>query len=176
MAEAIESTEVPRIKPVRPYKSYDGLLTLGDPDTYPSAASFQIERYTKTKAAIAISASTVVVKQGHGLGSPEAAEDEDVKMGGTEFGDVSHQRRYTVSDPAEPGGKRDVDFSELSKGYEYGRTVVHISESDWNVTKLETKKSFSILGFIPFSSVRAFFLFLLPRSLLILYVSSSLHS
>ncbi len=104
--------------------------------------------------ALPISASTVVVKAGHGPGPSEpAAEDDDVKMGGTEFGDVSHKRHYKVADPDEPGGKKDVEFADLAKGYEYGRTVVHISESDWNITKLETQKGFSIIGFVPFTSV-----------------------
>lgn len=151
MAQAVEELSVPRVQPVRPFKSYDGYLTLGDPEQYPSAMSIQVERYFKTKLARPLSASTVIMKTKHG-GGPSRAHDEtkDVEMSG-----VKQVRTYKVDDPDAPGGKRDVEFESLAKGYEYGRTVVHISESDWNVTKLETKKSFTILGFIPFSSVSA---------------------
>ncbi|KAH8894770.1 SPOC domain-like protein [Thozetella sp. PMI_491] len=156
MVEAIEDTEAPRAKQIRPYKNYDGVLTLGDPEKYDSAAVFPVERYTKTKVAIPMSASSVVVKPGHAGTSHAEDEDEDVQMGGTEFGDVKHQRQYSVKDASEPGGKKHVKFEDLAKGYLYGDTAVHISESDWNVTKLDTKKEFTILGFIPFSSFRPF--------------------
>jgi ATP-dependent DNA helicase 2 subunit 2 len=153
MAQAVEELTVPRIKPVRPFKSYEGALTLGDPEQYKSAMSIPVERYFKTKLAHPPSASTVVLKSER-ASSQAVDKMEDVEMSGGGFSGVTQARTYKVNDPDAPGGKRDVDSSELAKGYEYGRTVVHISESDWNVTKLETKKSFSILGFIPFDSVR----------------------
>jgi len=62
---------------------------------------------------------------------------------------VRSARTYKINDPSAPGGKRDVDREDLAKGYEYGRTAVHISESDENVTKLETFSCFEIVGFIP---------------------------
>lgn len=70
-------------------------------------------------------------------------------MEGVEFSAVKQARSYKVNDPEAPGGKRDVEFESLAKGFEYGRTAVHISESEHNITKLETTKSFSIVGFIP---------------------------
>ena len=151
MEQAVEELAIPRIKPVRPFKAFDGLLTLGDPSKYESALSFHVERYFKTKRAPAPPASTVVVNTEHG--GPSQAIDEDADMGGTEFSGVKHMRTYRVKDSDAPGGKRDIDFEDLAKGYQYGRTVVPFSESDFSVTKLETKKSFTILGFIPFSSV-----------------------
>jgi ATP-dependent DNA helicase 2 subunit 2 len=62
---------------------------------------------------------------------------------------VRSARTYKINDPSAPGGKRDVDREDLAKGYEYGRTAVHITESDENVTKLETFSGFEIVGFIP---------------------------
>lgn len=140
--EAIDETEAPRVKTVKPYKSYDGTLTLGDPETFPAALSINVERYFKTHLARPPGASTVVDKT-------EADEDamEDVQ-----FSAVKQARTYKVNDASAPGGKRDVEFETLAKGYEYGRTAVHISESEHNITKIETFKSFSILGFIPCSS------------------------
>ncbi len=152
MAQAVEELSIPRIKPIRPVKAYDGPLMLGDPSQYDGALSIHVERYFKTKHAAPLSASTVVVKPE--LGGPSQAHgDEDTEMGGTEFSGVRHMRSYKVNDPDAPGGKRDVEFEELEKGYEYGKTAVPFSESDFSVIKLESKKEFTIIGFIPFSSV-----------------------
>lgn len=77
-------------------------------------------------------------------------------MGGT-GGDgleaVRNARTYKVRDDSAAGGARDVEREDLARGYEYGRTAVHIAESDQNVTKLETTKSFTIIGFIPVEKV-----------------------
>lgn len=69
---------------------------------------------------------------------------------------VRSTRTYQIVDEGAPGGKRDVERDDLAKGYEYGRTVVHISESDEKVTKLETEAGLEIIGFIPWSSVCLF--------------------
>ena len=69
---------------------------------------------------------------------------------------VRNARHYQVNSTTEGAveGKLEVDRDELAKGYEYGRTAVHISESDENVTKLETFSEFTIIGFIPWDKVR----------------------
>lgn len=66
---------------------------------------------------------------------------------------VRNARTYQVLDEEAPGGKRDVSREDLAKGYEYGRTAVHISESDLNVTKLETHAGLDIIGFVPWATV-----------------------
>lgn len=158
MQQAVDELSIPRIKPVRPFKAYDGPLTLGDPDKYPSAISFHVERYYKTKRASAPSASTVVVSNNNGFSQSQTYKDEDgdSEMGGAEFSGVKQMRTYKVNDPDAPGGKRDVDFEELAKGYQYGRTVVPFGESDLSITKYSTKKSFTIIGFVPFDSYNPF--------------------
>lgn len=152
MAEAVEELQNPRIKTTRPYKTFDGHLTLGDPKVYgTSALSIRVERYFKTKAAHAVSASTVVVKSDDETQSTRTAradEDDSVPADGTLAG-LQTARNYRIKDESAPGGKRDVDFEGLAKGYEYGRTAIHISESEHNITKLETTKEFTIIGFIP---------------------------
>ncbi|KAI1126669.1 Ku70/Ku80 N-terminal alpha/beta domain-containing protein [Nemania abortiva] len=153
IAEAISELETPRVKSVKPYKTYDGLLTLGDPSVHEDAMSINVERYFKTHKATVPPASRVVIKTGSD-GSPSGAVEtaDGDEMQGVEptasFSAVKDARTYRVSDKEAPGGKRDVDRDELAKGYEYGRTAVHISESDYNITKIETTKSFSIVGFI----------------------------
>jgi ATP-dependent DNA helicase 2 subunit 2 len=66
----------------------------------------------------------------------------------TDLSAVRNQRVYQVDDQEEPGMKKNVELDELERGYEYGRTAVHISESDMNVVKLETTQSLSLVGFV----------------------------
>ncbi|KAM5358800.1 hypothetical protein ACJZ2D_014975 [Fusarium nematophilum] len=156
IAEAIDELDTPRLKSVKPYKTFDGVLTLGNPDKFPAAMSINVERYFKTHLARPLTASTVVVKSegGQGFESTQAVEGDE--MEGIEFSAVKQARSYKVNDPDAPGGKRDVEFDDLAKGFEYGRTAVHISESEHNITKIETQKSFSIVGFIPCSKYEPF--------------------
>jgi ATP-dependent DNA helicase 2 subunit 2 len=62
---------------------------------------------------------------------------------------------YTVFDADAPGGKKDVARDNLAKGFEYGRTVVPISESDENITKLESEAAMEIMGFVPNDKVQS---------------------
>jgi ATP-dependent DNA helicase 2 subunit 2 len=151
IAEAIADVDMPRMKATKPYKTYDGPLTLGDPEQEPRAMSISVERYFKTHKATIPPASNVVVKSEHGTQSTHTMEGDE--MQGVEstsgaFAAVKNARTYKVNDPDAPGGKKDVEFDSLAKGYEYGRTAVHISEAEFNITKLETTKSFTIVGFI----------------------------
>ncbi|KAI0202225.1 Ku70/Ku80 N-terminal alpha/beta domain-containing protein [Astrocystis sublimbata] len=153
MAEAVAELETPRIKTVKPYKTYDGLLTLGDPNVHEDAMAINVERYFKTHKAAVPPASRVVMNASSSGDVAEAADghgnDEMQGVGPTpSFSAVKDARTYKVNDPDNPGGKRDVDLAELAKGYEYGRTAVHISESEFNITKIETMEGFSIVGFI----------------------------
>lgn len=153
-AEAIEDITAPRVKQTRPYKTYAGQLTLGNPDRYVTAMAVDVERYFRTHLATPASASSFVVKSE--LANEKARDDEvvgDLEGIGDGLAVVKTARTYKVDDESAPGGKRDVDREDLARGYEYGRTAVHIAESDENVTKLETEQSFSIIGFIPSEKV-----------------------
>ena len=152
----MDELDTPRVKPTRPYKSYDGPLNLGDPENYESALSINVERYFMTKVARQMAGSTVVLKSDSGGPSQTTTQtvDEDVEMGGVNFSAVKTERTYKVEDPNAPGGRVDVKQDDLARGYEYGRTAVFISESEHNITQLETTKDFSIVGFIPFDKVR----------------------
>ncbi|KAM3526217.1 hypothetical protein NHJ13051_003575 [Beauveria bassiana] len=155
IVEAIDEIDTPRVKQVKPYKSYDGTLVLGDPDKFPFAMSINVERYFKTHLARQMTASTVVLKsESGGTQSTQTLEEEPVND--VEFSAVKQARTYKVNAPDAPGGKKDVEFESLAKGFEYGRTAVHISESEHNITKLETIKSFSIVGFIPWEKYEPF--------------------
>lgn len=155
MQQAVAELGIPRLKTVRPVHSYKGWLSLGDPKQYENAMIIQVERYPRTMKATAPTAQNFVVRNdlapteanGHGNGGADTDRD------GGDLTAVRQARTYQVKDEDAPGGKRDVDREELAKGYEYGRTAVHISESDQNVTKLETSAGLDVIGFIPSTNV-----------------------
>ncbi len=168
LEQAITELGQPRLKSTRPVTSYKGQLTLGDPEQYKSAMCIDVERYPRTMVAKASTASQFVhnphLSNGHASTQSSATivPDGDALEGGQNAANpngltsVKNARTYQVIDEEAPGGKRDVDREELAKGYEYGRTAVHISESDENVTKLETKAALEIIGFVPMAKVGTF--------------------
>jgi ATP-dependent DNA helicase 2 subunit 2 len=133
---------------------------LGDPEKYPDTAMYiDVKRLFKIRQAKPVSASSFVSKTPMASAQSSSTLTDDVEMtdapaNGDDLSTVRNARTYRVNDASAPGGRRDISREELAKGYEYGRTAVHISESDENVTKLETIKSFSIIGFIPSDKVR----------------------
>lgn len=149
--EIIESLAVPKVTVPRPYSTYTGKLTLGDPVKYPDTSmSIDVQRFFKTKAAKAPSASKFVRAVGEILASDEKPDVDMLHLsGGNDLAAVRNARTYKINDASAPGGKKEVDREELSKGYAYGQTAVAINESEENVTKLETLAGFSIIGFIP---------------------------
>ena len=165
LQQAIEELGVPRLKSTRPVNSYRGQLTLGDPDQYSSALCIDVERYPRTMIRRPPTASRFVQRSNLANGSASAQSSATIlpdgdgpetafpKLNPNDLTTVRNARTYQVPDENAPGGKRDVERDELAKGYEYGRTAVHISESDQNVTKLETKAGLEIIGFIPWATV-----------------------
>lgn len=140
-------------------RSYDGQLTLGDAAKFPSSISMAVERWPVTKKSSAESATTVVMKSETNTTQTTMTLDHDVD--GQEddanlFNSVESHRTYKINDPKAPGGKRDVDAETLARGYTYGSSAIHIAESEWNITKLETIKSFSIIGFVASEKIEPF--------------------
>jgi ATP-dependent DNA helicase 2 subunit 2 len=154
LAEAIDQLQTPRLKETRPVPSFKGQLTLGDAEHYDSTLTIDVERYPCTMLAKPPTASSFVVRTD--LNSSNASEP-NTHPSGTITGEdhpmidlsaVRNQRVYQVDNQEEPGVKKNVEMDELERGYEYGRTAVHISESDMNVVKIETTQSLSIIGFV----------------------------
>lgn len=153
MQQAIDELGVPRLKTTRPVPSYKGQLTLGDPSQYDSALCIDVERYPRVMIRRPMTASQFVQRSDlSNMERQTANMPDDEPTDPNPLTNVKTARTYQVADDTAPGGKKDVDRDDLAKGYEYGRTAVHISESDHNVTKLETQAGLSIIGFIPWSS------------------------
>lgn len=138
---------------------------MGNPDEYNSALSIDVERFPRTMVRRPLTASQFVqrtnLSSGHTSAPPSTLspqDREDVVMGQPDpsgLTSVKSARKYQVKDEDAPGGKRDVERDDLARGYAYGSTAVHISESEWNLTKLETKAGLDIIGFIPWDTVSA---------------------
>ena len=153
---AVQELSNPRVKLPRPVPSFKGQLRLGDPEQYDSAMTIDVERYSRVMVAKAPSASSFVhkTKSTQETGQSSMTLDAD---GGTDdagMAVVRNEYSYFVKDEDEPLGKKEVSRDELAKGYEYGRTVVHISESDQNITKLETEPALDLMGFVPKEKVQ----------------------
>lgn len=151
LAQAIDEMQIPRVKAVRPTPTYKGMLTLGNPEEYETALSIGVERYPKVMQAKPQTSSKFVLRGDMSTSQPTQSS-ATVSNGDTAAHDglaaVKQARMYQIEDEDAPGGKRDVEMDELSKGYEYGRTAVHISESDRNVTTYETTAGLDIIGFV----------------------------
>lgn len=161
MAQAISELGTPRVKVVNSMPNYKGWMTLGDPESSASTMRIEVQRYPRIMIAKAPSASQFALRRDPK--NTEASLQSSVTMtadagadgtAGLDLTAVRSNRTYQVEDTRAAGGKRDVDRDTLAKGYEYGRTAVHISETDENVTTLETKAGLEILGFVPSDKVR----------------------
>jgi ATP-dependent DNA helicase 2 subunit 2 len=150
LEEAIAELDTPRIKAVNPMPSFKGMLRLGDSQKYETAVQIPVERYPRTYVARPPSASSFVPVS-------KATQDEegDPKPSqGDALTAVRVARTYQVDDPSAVGGKVDVERDDLAKGYEYGRTAVHISQIDENITRLDTFACLDLIGFINQDKVR----------------------
>lgn len=147
MQEAIDGLSRPQIKPVRPTPTYRGRLCLGDPENYDTALSIDVERYFKTAVRRPPTATAFVVRDG----DPDDEEEDGLASVHTRY-------TYKIKDENSADGTKDVEREELAKGYEYGRTAVAISETEQNITKLETQMNYEILGFIPAENVERYML------------------
>jgi ATP-dependent DNA helicase 2 subunit 2 len=163
MTQAVAELSVPQLRMTKPVHSYRGTLTLGDPQTYDTALNIDVERFPRTMIAKPPSASAFVLRADDGAeptqstGTGMAVDEEDgvARKNGNPLTNVRSAYSYTVFDADAPGGKKDVARDNLAKGFEYGRTVVPISESDENITKLESEAAMEIMGFVPNDKVQS---------------------
>ncbi|KAJ5266710.1 hypothetical protein N7478_009518 [Penicillium angulare] len=148
LENAVANVDIPETKDVRIVPTFKGFLTLGDPGKYETALRIPVERCYKTSVAKPPSASSFVPQSGTKAGQdggPSATQEAGQADSMTS---VRMSRTYQIDDESAPGGKVDVERDDLAKGYEYGRTAVHISEADENITSLTTYAGLDIIGFI----------------------------
>ena len=156
LAEAIDELDLPRVKVTRPVHTYRGQLRLGDPTQYDTALCIDVERYPRTMIRRPESATAFTLRSDLGGDSmassatlaPQGDQPEGSQSNDNVLTNVRNMYTYLITDPEAEGGKRAIGRDDLAKGYEYGRTAVHISESDENITKLETEAAMEIVGFV----------------------------
>lgn len=150
--------DIPRVKTVRGVSTFKGELRLGNPEQYETAFRIPVERYYRTYVAKPPTASSFVVRS-------VATDNQETAQSSATVAEVSraeidqnltlvrHNRSYYVQDDTVENGQREISRDDLARGYEYGRTAVHISESDENITTLETYPVMEIIGFIQSENV-----------------------
>ncbi|KAJ5095663.1 hypothetical protein NUU61_005019, partial [Penicillium alfredii] len=156
LEQAVAELNIPRIKMTKSQPSFKGFLQLGNPNEYETALRIPVERYFRTYVAKPPSASSFVLRSDTAPGQEDSGTSATVTAPGESQapgeGDtltvVRTSRTYQVKDESAPGGKVDVERDDLAKGYEYGRTAVHISQTDENITTLETFAGLELVGFV----------------------------
>ncbi|CAL5872682.1 uncharacterized protein PFLUO_LOCUS6948 [Penicillium psychrofluorescens] len=155
LQQAITELELPRIKVTKSMPSFKGFLQLGNSNDYDTAVRIPVERYFRTYVAKPPSASSFVLRSGASAGQEESGSSATVTAPGASqpseentLTAVRMSRTYQIKDDSAPGGKGDVERDDLAKGYEYGRTAVHISQIDENITTLETFAGLELIGFV----------------------------
>ncbi|BCR85370.1 ATP-dependent DNA helicase 2 subunit KU80 [Aspergillus chevalieri] len=158
LEQAISEMEIPRVKQTRSMATFKGYLQLGDPENYKNAIKIPVERYYRTYVAKPPTASSFVPRSDtsetqEGPGSVQSSvtvgATRDTQSGdGSDLTSVRFVRTYQIKDENAPGGKVEVERDELAKGYEYGRTAVHIDETDQNITTLEAPMAMDLVGFV----------------------------
>ncbi|GFN17841.1 ATP-dependent DNA helicase II subunit 2 [Aspergillus tubingensis] len=143
LEQAVAELETPRVKSTRITASFKGHLQLGNPAEYDTAVRIPVERYYRTYVAKAPSASQFTVRTEEEMEAAGAGSQDGSSLVG-----VRNSRSYQIDDGTTEDGVTTVDRDQLAKGYEYGRTLVPISETDENITTLETFAAIELLGFI----------------------------
>ncbi|XRM38234.1 ATP-dependent DNA helicase yku80 [Aspergillus tubingensis] len=143
LEQAVAELETPRVKSTRITASFKGHLQLGNPAEYDTAVRIPVERYYRTYVAKAPSASQFTVRNEEEMEAAGAGSQDGSSLVG-----VRNSRSYQIDDGTTEDGVTTVDRDQLAKGYEYGRTLVPISETDENITTLETFAAIELLGFI----------------------------
>ena len=155
--------DVPTVKNVKAQPSFKGQLRLGKPkdlstengssEGYDTAISIPVERFFRTHVAKAPSASQYVLRSDAGGDGGDGMDGDGHAKRHNPLTKVKNMRQYQVEDKNAPGGKVDVEREALAKGYHYGHTVVPITATDENITKLETFAGLDVLGFVDMREV-----------------------
>lgn len=167
LAEAIDQlASRPQLRTIRPVGSSQCQLVLGDPSSPENNnLSIGVERYPRVMPERVPTAGSYVL-------SGNAMTDVDQKLADLQLKDITNlvindpsklaavkqARTYAVDDStAEPKSSTVVPFADLARGFEYGSTIVHISESDMNVVLLPTTPAIDIVGFVRVANVSIWF-------------------
>ena len=178
LKQAVDELQIPEVKVPKPFNDFKGKLRLGDPAAYDSAMEIDVERYTKTRPNAPPQARRVFVKPDASIDSAPTQEEANDPQQEEGDGQLVHQTSvYSVKDDRARDGKRDINRDDLAKGFEYGRSVVHVEPSDESSLKFDTEAGLEIIGFVPRENVRAAScaVFVLSEAYSLTWVAAPLH-
>lgn len=153
LKEATDELKIPRLRLPRSAPTFKGKLRLGDSESYDSAMEIDVERYGKVMVQHPQPARKITIKNEDAM---DSASSQTQGVNGEKNDDstlVYQTTLYEIKDEKAPGGKRDVERDDLSKGYTYGRSVVHVDPADEDQIKFETTSGLDIMGFVPRGNV-----------------------
>ena len=150
LKQATDELKIPRVRQPRSMPTFKGKLCLGNSEVFDSAMEIGVERYPKVMIAQAKSARNIAIVDS----SPPQQGDIEGDQTNGDMSLVHQSGMYEVKDDSLPDGKRDVKREDLSKGYAYGRSVVHVEPMDEECLKMDTNSGLHIMGFIPREKVR----------------------
>lgn len=157
MQEVIDSLNLPELRSVRPIASFKGKLTIGDPASMDHFVSIDVERYSRTKQAKALTFRKVFQTTSGDKNQLDSIKEKDSVADGT-------KKMFSVDDLTQKKGSfspeqkmfktvsesiRGIDAEELDKGFMFGRTVVPIAATEIDVLKIEAQPRLEILNFVP---------------------------
>ncbi|KAK9235337.1 SPOC like C-terminal domain-containing protein [Lipomyces kononenkoae] len=149
-AEVLSDLEIPHVRKVRSTNSYNGTLTIGDPNQFDDSLVIPVERFAYVKAAAKIN-SVAYIK-------PKANEPTSSNRRATTT--VGRKIKYDIDlskGSSESGTKKEVqqvNKEDLKKGYRYGASVVPLSAEEEESLRFRTTAALDIIGFVPFDTVK----------------------
>lgn len=152
--EARDSLDIPKVKTVKPIRSFTGELVLSDPEQQPQnrVMSIGVEVFPCTRRATAMTASNYATSKIESADAPSSTPNQKGLLA------VKWDREYYVDDENEIGGKKELDRDSLENGYRYGSEIVYITKEEEEAIMFPTSASLDIIGFVRKTSVPPYML------------------
>ncbi|KAK9366656.1 SPOC like C-terminal domain-containing protein [Lipomyces kononenkoae] len=142
-AEVLRDLEIPHVRKVRSTNSYNGTLTIGDPNQFDDCLSIPVERFSCVKASAKIN-SVAYMK-------PKESEPASSTRRTTTT--LGRKIKYDIENGKQKE-VREVEKGDLKKGYRYGASVVPLSVEEEESLRFRTNACLDIIGFVPSDTVK----------------------
>ncbi|KAK9492674.1 SPOC like C-terminal domain-containing protein [Lipomyces doorenjongii] len=148
-ADVLRDLEIPHVRKVRSTNSYNGTLTIGDPNKFNDSLTIPVERFAYVKTATKINSVSYIKPKGNVSTSPTRQATNT----------LGRRIKYeiTVTKESDDGntGKdvQEVEKGDLKKGYRYGASVVPLSTEEEESLRFVTNISLDIIGFVPYDTI-----------------------
>ncbi|GAA5812693.1 hypothetical protein MFLAVUS_006151 [Mucor flavus] len=144
LEEAYAQTQMIYAKEVAARPSYRGFLYIGSPYANTNFLPISIHTYLRTKEISLPPAKKVSVLST----GPTKKVEQDTKY----VLDIENEGEQHTSEV-------QIEKHDIQKGYKFGKTILLVSNEELGMSRLETKKEMSIIGFVPSKQVPRQYLF-----------------